>query len=119
MADKHDLCGLYNGLKAIYEPKTNAVGPVLSAVGCQLYTNLEDIKVRWKENFCNLLNQRGAADQSACHKIQQRETREKLSDPITDDELVKAPKSTRGGKDPGQDGIPAESWKHGGLRLRK
>ncbi|CAH3114867.1 unnamed protein product [Pocillopora meandrina] len=87
MADKHDLCGLYNGLKAIYEPKTNVVGPVLSAVGCQLYTNLEDIKVRWKENFCNLLNQRGAADQSACHKIQQRETREELSDPITDDEL--------------------------------
>lgn len=68
MADKHDLCGLHNGLKAIYEPKTNAVGPVLSAVGCQLYTNLEDIKVRWKENFCNLLNQRGAAYQNACHK---------------------------------------------------
>ena len=56
MADKHGLHGLYNGLEAIYGPKTNAVGPVLSADECQLYTNIEDIKARWKEYFCNLLN---------------------------------------------------------------
>ena len=87
MAEKHDLHRLYNGLKAIYGPKTSAVGPVLSADGCQLYTNLEDTKARWKEHFA-----------SACHKIQQRESREELSDPITDNELVKALKTTKGGK---------------------
>ena len=98
MAEKHDLHRLNNGLKAIYGPKTSAVGPVLSADGCQLYTNLEDTKARWKEHFCNLLNQQGVADPSACHKIQQRESREELSDPITDNELVKALKTTKGGK---------------------
>ena len=55
----------------------------------------------------------------ACHKKQQRETKEELSDPITEDEGVKAIKSTRGGKAPGQDGIPAELWRHGGIQLRK
>ena len=32
---------------------------------------------------------------------------------------MKAIKSTRGGKAPGQDGIPAELWRHGGLQRRK
>lgn len=107
MADKHGLHGLYNGLEAIYGLKTNAVGPVLSADGCQLYISIEYIKAKWKEHFCNLLNQQGASDPSACHKKQQRETKEELSDPIRG-WRVKAIKSTRGGKALGQDGIPAE-----------
>ena len=59
---------------------------MLSADGCQLYINIEDIKAKWKEHFCYLLNQQGAADPSACHKKQQRETKDELSDPITEDE---------------------------------
>ena len=82
MADKHGLHGLYKGLEAIYGLKTNAVGPVLSADGCQLYISIEYIKAKWKEHFCNLLNQQWASDPSACHKKQQRETKEELSDPI-------------------------------------
>lgn len=74
-------------------------------------SNVEDIEARWREHFCNLVSQQGAADPNACHKIQQGETREELSDPITEDELVKALKRTRGGNAPGQDGIPAELWK--------
>lgn len=42
-----------------------------------------------------------------------------LSDPTSEDELVKALTSIRGGKAPSEDGIPAELWKHGRLRLRK
>ena len=119
MSDKHGLHGLYTRLEAICGPKSNEVGPVLSADGCQLYTNIEDITARWKEHFCNLLNQQGEADPRACHKKEQRETKEELSDPITGDEGVKAIKSTRGGKALGQDGIPAELWRHGGLQPRK
>ena len=33
-----------------------------------------------------ILNQEGATDPSACHKKRQRETKEELSDPITEDE---------------------------------
>lgn len=103
--------GLHNGLKAIYGPKTSAVSPVRSADGCQLYTNVEDIKTRWKEHFCNFLNQQEAADSSACHKITMR--------PHHRGWIGEGTKSTRGSKALGQHGISAELWKHGELRLRK
>ena len=41
MADKNDSHGLFEGLKAIYGPGSNAVAPVKSADGSQLHTNLE------------------------------------------------------------------------------
>ena len=38
--------------------------------------------------------------------------------PITEGELDKALKTTRSGKAPGQDGIPADVWKRGGPSLK-
>ena len=40
MADKNDSHGLFEGLKAIYGPRCNAVAPVKSADGSQLHTDL-------------------------------------------------------------------------------
>ena len=42
-----------------------------------------------------------------------------LSAPISERELEKALKTTRCGKAPGQDGIPAEIWKAGGQNLKR
>ena len=117
MTDKNDSHGLFEGLKAIYGPRGNAAAPVKSADGSQLHTDLEDIKARWKKHFCNLLNQQGTADPSASHGIRRRQTREDLSVPITEEELDKALKTTRGGKAPGQDSIPADVWRMEGTRL--
>ena len=119
MADKNDSHGLFCGLKAIYGPRSNSIAPVRNADGSLLFTNMDDIKARWKEHFCNLLNQQGIADPQACNMIQPRETREELSTPITDLELEKALKTTRCGKAPGQDGIPADLWKNGGQSLKR
>lgn len=80
----------------------------------KLHTNLEEIRARWRENFDDLLHQQGTADPNACSLIQQREIRGKLSEPITAIELEEALQSTRCGKTPGQDGIPADLWKYGG-----
>ena len=79
-----------------------------NANGNQLLTDLEDIKARWKEHFSNLLNQQGSAAPEACAHITPREPKEELSAPITEAELEEALKTTRGGKAPGQDGIPAD-----------
>ena len=118
MADKNDFHDLFQGLKANYGPRSNAVAPVKSADGSQLHSDLEDIKFRWKEHFCNLLNQQGTADPSASHGFRRRQTREDLSVPITEEELDKALKTTRCGKAPGQDSIPADVWRMGGTRLK-
>ena len=118
MADKNDSHGLFVGLKAIYGPRSNAVSPVKSADGSQLHTDLEDIKARWKEHLCNLLNQQGTADPSASLGIRRRQTREDFSVPITEEELDKALKTTRCGKAPGQDSIPADVWRMGRTCLK-
>jgi len=93
MADKNDSHRLFCGLKAIYGPRSNTVAPVRNADGSLLFTNMDDMKARWKEHFCNLLNQQGIADPKACNMIQPRETREEIPTPITDLELEKALKT--------------------------
>ena len=80
---------------------------------------MDDIEARWKELFCNLLNQQGIADPQACNMIQPSKTREEISTPITDLELEKALKTMRCGKAPGQDGILADLWKSGGQSLKR
>ena len=67
MADKNDTHGLFQALKTIYGPKTNAVTPVRSADGLTIHNDMEEIKQRWKEHFETLLNQKGSANPNACH----------------------------------------------------
>ena len=43
MVDKNDFHDLFEGLKAIYGPRSNAVAPVKSADGSQLNTDLEHL----------------------------------------------------------------------------
>ena len=118
MADRHDTHGLFQSLKAIYGPKTNAVAPIRSADGLTLHTDMEEIKERWKDHFETLLNQKGSADPNACLQLRQRQPREDLTVPISCEELDKAIKATKSGKAPGLDGIPADIFKYGGAEQR-
>jgi len=119
MADRYDSQGLFAALKVVYGPRSNAVAPVKSDDCTKLYTSLNDVQGRWKENFQKLRNQEGTADQSACQSLRRRPTREDICEPITMDELEKAMHTTRNGKAPGQDGIAAEVLKYGGTRLKE
>lgn len=75
-----------------------------------------NIKARWKAHLLsNLINKQGTADTNACSLIQQREIREELFVPVTEEELEKALKSTRCGKAPGQDTIQADLWREGDI----
>ena len=111
MADNHNYCGLFAGLKAIYGPKSNAVAPVKTANGSKLLTDLQDIRARWKEHFNNLLNQERSAHPDACKQLKRKPTRNELCGEITMEELKRALKSTAPGKTPGLDGISSDILK--------
>ena len=117
-ADRHDMHGLFKAIKSVYGPRSNAVAPVKSADGSTLHTDIIDIRGRWKEHFCTLLNQDGAADPDACRYLSKRPTRDDLSGPFEMKELDTALKSLKNDKAPGQDGIPPEVLKHGGSELK-
>ena len=118
MADRHDTHGLFQSLRTIYGPKTNAVAPIKSTDGMTLHTDMEEIKERWKDHFETLLNQKGSADPNACLQLRQRPPRNELTVPITGEELDKAVKETKSGKAPGLDGIPADIYKYGGIEQK-
>ena len=119
MADKNNSHGLFSELKTIYGPRTNTVAPVKTADGSKLCTDLQEITERWREHFCTLLNQEGAADPDACNQLDQRPVREDLCEPISMVELEEAIQNTRSGKAPGQDGIPSDILQHGGPKLKE
>lgn len=56
MVDKNDLYGLFCGLKVIYGFRSNFVVLVRNVDGSLFFINMDDIKVRWKEYFCNFFN---------------------------------------------------------------
>ena len=118
LADKNDSQGQFTALRAIYDPRTNAIAPVKTADSRRLLTDKKDITEHWKEHFKNLLNQQDTTDENATSKLCVRPTMDKLSVNITMGELEKAPKETRTGKAPGLDGIPSEVKKKGGLALK-
>ena len=117
MADNHNYCGLFAGLKAIYGPKSSVVAPVKTADGSKLLTDLQDIRARWKEHFNNLLNQERSAHLDACKQLKREPTRNELCGEITMEELKRALKSTAPGKASGLDGISSDILKNGGEKM--
>ena len=114
LADFHDYQGLFAALRAINGPCSNAVAPVKSADGSVLLTNMKDITGCWKEQFPNLLNQQGTADERATSQMCVCTPKDDLCIPIMMEELKKALQATRRGKAPGLDGISPEILKLGG-----
>ena len=77
MADNHDHCGLFAGLKAIYGPKTSPLNHARSADGEDLRIGMQAIKTGRKQHFFLLLNQQEAVLSTACDDIK-RPTRTDL-----------------------------------------
>ena len=69
---------------------------------------------RWREYFSELLNRPTTATEEALATIEQHPTQEDIANPPTLEEIVAAIKSTKSGKTPGLDGLPAEIYKYGG-----
>ena len=70
------------------------------------------------EYFSEILNQPSEVDMSILEGIEQHPIDKSLDEPIKEDELNQALKSTELGKSPGRDGILPEILVRGGVRLR-
>ena len=68
----------------------------------------------WREYVSELLNRPTTATEEALATIEQHPTQEDIANPPTLEEIVAAIKSTKSGKTPGLDGLPAEIYKYGG-----
>lgn len=117
LADENSSKGFFAAIKQIYGPQKTAIAPVRNAEGSQVFTEKPEIVSRWREYFSELLNRPTTATEEALATIEQHPTQEDIANPPTLEEIVAAIKSTKSGKTPGLDGLPAEIYKYGGEAL--
>lgn len=113
-ADQHDFKHFYDAVKELYGPSTRGGAPLLSNDSSTLLTNQMDILNHWEEHSNDLLNWPSQVEQSSIDIIPQKPIVDELANQPSVDEIRKAIKLLSNGKSPGDDGIPAEIFKHGG-----
>ena len=116
-ADSNNMKGFYNGLKEVWGPKKKGPVQLKSTDGMETFSDSKKVVARWSEHFQKLLNVPGDIDHEALDNIPQRTTKTSLDEIPTMDEMARAIASLKDGKAPGEDGIPAKVWKHGGDNL--
>ena len=75
------------------------------------------VVARWSEHFQKQRNVPGDIDHEILDNIPQRITKTSLDEIPTMDEMARVIAGLKDGKAPGEDGISAEVWKHGGGNL--
>ena len=93
---------------------TNAL---LDRDGITIITDPARIIARWGEYFCELLNINAVTDDSILNEMPPFPQREELDRIPTMEEVKEATSKMKNGKAPGEDGITAEVYKHGGEQL--
>ena len=118
-SDRKDMKRFYDGLKAVYGPKSVSLAPIRSMDGQNLLTDSREILQRWAEHFNTLLNRSSTMQEDATDFLRQRDPIISLDRPPCKAEVLSAVKILSNGKSPGPDGIPAEVYKYGGSKLVK
>ena len=114
-ADRNHMKGFYNGLKEVWAPKKKGPVHLISTNGMDIiFSDSKRVVARWSEHFQKLLNVPSDIDHEALENIPQRITKTTLDEIPTKDEMARAITSLKDGKAPGEVGITAEVWKHGG-----
>ena len=116
-ADTHNTKALFDGLKAVYGPRSNGSAPILSADNSTLLLDKSEILSRWAEHFNALLNKQSVVSEEALRDTPQLPTLEQLDLPPNCAEVTKAIKQQSSGKAAGPDGIPPEVYKCGGAHM--
>jgi len=116
-ADTKDMKTFYSKLKQIYGPQSRGTTPLLDQEGTTLIKEPSGITARWAEHFNQLLNRQSTISEDALAEIPQSPTIAALEDKPSVEETLKAIKQISSGKAPGEDGIPSEVYKHGGIKL--
>ena len=118
-ADKNDMKAFYNGLREVYGPQNRGTAQLLDEDGETVLTAKDDTLKRFAQHFDHLLNVPGTVEHEALNSLTDMLPDESLDDTPGFDELLNAIDATKENKAPGECGIPAEVWKHGGLKLKE
>ena len=110
--------GFYDGLKAVWGPRTNQPSQLRSVNGQQLYTENSEILSRWAEHFNTLLNIPTDVSQGALDRLQKLPTAHWMDEEPTFEEFEKALDSIAEGKASGVDQIPGELLRHCGSEVK-
>ena len=113
-ADRRDFKTFYQGLKAVHGPVHKASQSVKSKDGI-LLTEPSKILDRWAEHFKEVLNQDSDFEMAVLHELPQYDVEPELDAPPSLEEVQKATQQLTSGKAPGDDGIPPEIYKSGGV----
>jgi exonuclease III len=115
-ADRKDSKSFFDGLKAVYGPRSSGSTPIYNNDESLLLTDKSQILERWAEHFDKVLNCQSSVSSEALDDIEQLPLLESLSNTPSLDEVTKAVKQMSSGKAAGPDGIPSEVYKHGGQK---
>ena len=115
--DRHDMRGLFSGMKAVFGPRSQGLTPLRSKDGTQLLKSNNDILSRWKEHFEELLNRNPVIDEDVLEQLPHFPLDMTLEAVPTLEEVKIAISSLKNNKSAGPDNIPAEIFKYGGPTL--
>ena len=104
----------YKTLKAVYGPSHQIQAPLRSSDGSTPLTDKEAILQRGSEHFEGLFSDQRTVQEPPLAKIPQVNVKLELDDPPAREGIKKATMQLKVGKSPGNDGIPAEVYQHGG-----
>ena len=116
-ADRNDMKGFYNELKKVLGPKKKGPVHLKSTDGMETFSDSKKVVARWSEHFQKLLVVPGDKHHEALDNIPQCITKTSLDEIPTMAEMARGIPGLKDGKAPGEDGIPAEVWNHGGDNL--
>ncbi len=109
----------YSGLIEVHWPQKRGTAQLIGQGGVTVLKEKNEELNRFAEHFDQLLNVPGTVDQAALDSLQDIPSNDSLDEPPRFEELLTAIAATRENKAPGGCGIPAEVWKHGGIKLKE
>ena len=109
--------GFYKGLKDVWGSKKKASVHLKSTDGMETFSDSKRVVARWSEHIQTLLNVSSDKKSRCSGQHPAAHYQESLDEIPTMDEMTRAFAGLKDGRAPGEDGIPAEAWKHGGDNL--
>ncbi|XP_022793399.1 craniofacial development protein 2-like [Stylophora pistillata] len=116
LSDSNNSKAFFAATKKIYGPTSQGVRPVAGKDGT-LHKDLGGIRDRWKEHFCELLNQTPSVNIDTIANLPQLSVKSHLDETPTLEDIATAIGAMKKGKAAGPDGIPVEAYKAAGPAL--
>ena len=116
-ADGNNSAGFFRAMKEVYGPQAKMSNALLDKEGTTVITEPARLIKRWEEYFRDLLNVEANTDDTILDQIPRYAVRGDLDATPSREEVSEARDRMKSGKAPGEDGIPAEIFKHGGIEL--